>query len=122
MLHISTVWLLRPAFLALQDVVGIAVDGRMALLHVEPPGITPFQRCVQWHSKVLAHHSITQLKIHSADHLGIVAALLLQPEHVSEEVEVWKNPQIRFTEVDKDRDVQDGVWMEIAQTKCLELQ
>ena len=49
-------------------------------------------------------------------------ALLLQPEQVSEEVEVWKNPQICFAEVDKDRDVQDGVWVEIAYTKCLELQ
>ena len=63
-----------------------------------------------------------QLKIHSVDHLGIVAALLLQPEHVSEEVDVQKNPQIRFAEVDKNRDVQNGVWVEIAQTKCPELQ
>ena len=41
---------------------------------------------------------------------------------MSEEVEVRKNPQIRFVEVDKDRDVQDGVWVEIAWTNHLELQ
>ena len=55
-----------------------------------------------------------QLKIYSTDHLGTAVALLLQPEQVSEEVEVWKNPQIHFVEVDKDRDVQDDIWMEIA--------
>ena len=54
-----------------------------------------------------------QLKIYSADHLGTAVALL-QPEQVSEEVEVWKNRQICFAEVDKDRDMQDGVWVEIA--------
>ena len=98
------------------------MDSMLVLLHVEPPCVPPLQRCVQRHSKVLARHSITQLKIHSADHLGTAAALLLQPEQMSEEVEVWKNPQIHFAEVNKNQDVQDGVWVEIAQTKCPELQ
>ena len=31
-----------------------------------------------------------------------------------EEVEVEKNSEIRLTEMDKDRDVQDGVWVEVA--------
>jgi len=35
---------------------------------------------------------------------------------------VWKNPQICFTEVDKDQDVQNGIWVEIAQTNYPELQ
>ena len=93
--------------------VDVTADGRMALLHVEPPGVPPFQRSIQRYSDVLAHHSILELQIHSANHLGTTVAFLLQPEQVSEEVVVWKNPQIRLVEVDKDRDVQDGVWVEV---------
>ena len=33
-----------------------------------------------------------------------------------------KNFEMRLTEMDKDRDVQDGVWVEIAQTDTPELQ
>ena len=54
---------------------------------------------------------IPELQIYAADHLGTTAALLLQPEQVSKEVEVWKNPQIHLTEMDKDRDMQYGVWV-----------
>ena len=122
MLHVSTVWLLRPALLALWDVVDVIADCNVALLHVEPPGVPPLQRSIQRNSDVLAHHPILELQIYIAKHLGTAAAFLLQSEQVSKEVEVRKNPQIRFAEVDKDQDVQDGVWMEIAQTKCLELQ
>ena len=39
-----------------------------------------------------------QLKIHSADHLGTIAAFLLQPEQVTKEVEVGKDSEIRLTE------------------------
>ena len=39
-----------------------------------------------------------------------------------EEVEVGKNSKICLTKVDEDGDVQDGVWVEIAQTDSLELQ
>ena len=39
-----------------------------------------------------------------------------------EEVEVGKNPKIRLTEMDKNQDVQDGVWVEVAQSDSLELQ
>ena len=94
----------------------------MALLHVEPPGVPPFQRSIQRYSDVLARHSILELQIYTVDLLETTAALVLQLEQVSKEVEVWKNPQIRFIEVDKDRDVQDGVWVEIAQTNHPELQ
>ena len=80
MLHISTVWPLRPAFLALRDVVGITADGRMALLHVEPPGVPPLQRSIQRYSDVLARHLVSELHIYAADHLGTVASLLLQLE------------------------------------------
>ena len=63
-----------------------------------------------------------ELKINNADHLGTVATLLLQLEQMTEEVEVGKNSEICLTEMDKDRDVQDGVWVEVAQTNSLELQ
>ena len=48
---------------------------------------------------------IPELQIYAADHLGTTATLLLQPEQVSKEVEVWENPQKRLTEMDKDRDM-----------------
>ena len=102
--------------------VGIAADDRVALLHIEPAGIPPLQQRVQWHSKVLAHHSIAQLKIHATDHLGTTAALLLQSEQVTEKVEVGKDSEIRLTKMDEDRYVQYGVWVEVAQTDSLELQ
>ena len=41
---------------------------------------------------------------------------------MTEEVEVGKDSKICLAKVDKDRDVQDGVWVEIAQTNDLELQ
>ena len=93
--------------------VNVAVDCRMALLHVEPPGVPPLQRGVQRYSNVLACHLVPKLQIHAADHLGTTATLL-QPEQVTEEVEVGKNSKICLTEMNKDRDVQDGVWVEIA--------
>ena len=43
LIHISTARLLRLAPLVLQNLVDIAPDGRMALLHVKPPGIPPLQ-------------------------------------------------------------------------------
>ena len=122
LLHVIVVWFFRLALLALRDVVDVVVDCRVALLHVEPHGVPPLQRCVQWYSEVLAHHSITKSKILAADHLGTATALLLQLEQVSEEFEVWKNCQIRFIEVKTDRDVQDGVWVEVAQTDSPEFQ
>ena len=112
--HIGTGRFLRPAPLALRDVVGVAVDGRVALPHVEPPGVPPLQRCVQRHSKVLPRHSIAQLKVHSADHLGTTAASLLQSEQVAEEVEVRKDSEKCFTEMDEDRYVQYCIWVEVA--------
>ena len=41
---------------------------------------------------------------------------------MTKEVEMGKNSEICLIEMDKDGDVQDGVWVEIAQTKFLELQ
>ena len=63
-----------------------------------------------------------QLKIHSADHLGTTAASLLQPEQVTEEIEVCKDSEIRLIEIDEDRYVQYGIWVEVAQTNHPELQ
>ena len=100
--------------------VDVIVDCRVALLHVEPPGVPPFQRSVQQYINVLVGHPILELQIYAADHLGTTAALL-QPEQVFEVVEVRQNPQIRLTEMDKDRDVQYGVSVEIAQTNRPEL-
>ena len=111
---IGSARLRRPAPLVLQNVVDITADGRMALLHVEPPSIPPFQQCVQRHREVLAWHSIVKLKIHAADHLGTAAALL-QPEQVLKEVKVWKNSEIRLAEMDKHRNIQNSVRMKITQ-------
>ena len=46
MIHISTGRFLRLALLVLPNLVNVAPDGRMALLHVEPPSIPPLQRGV----------------------------------------------------------------------------
>ena len=40
---------------------------------------------------------------------------------MTKEVEVGMNSEICLTEMDKDRDVQDGVWVEVAETNSLEL-
>ena len=55
-----------------------------------------------------------ELKINVADYLGFAATLLLQPKQMTKEVEVGKNSEIRLIEMYKDRDVQDGVWVEVA--------
>ena len=109
LLHISTGWLLRPAPLVLRNLVDVASDGRMTLLHVEPPGIPPLQRGVQQHSNVLARHPIAELQIHTTDHSRTAPALLLQPKQVLEEVEVGNNAKIRLIEVNKDSNMQDSV-------------
>ena len=92
MLHVNTIWSLRPATLVLWDMVDVTTDCQVALFHVEPLGIPPFQRSVQRYVNILASHSVPELQIYAADHLGATAAFLLQPEQVSEEVEVRKNP------------------------------
>ena len=102
--------------------VGVAADSRVGLRPVEPLGIPPLQRHVQRHSKVHAGHSIAQLKVHSIDHLGTTATSLLQPEQVTKEVEVGKDSEICLVEMDEDKDVQNGIWVEIAQTNHPELQ
>ena len=93
MLHVNTVWYLRPATLVLRDMVDVAADCQVALFHVEPLGIQPFQRSAQRYINILAGHSIPELQIYATDHLGAAAAFLLQPEQVSEEVGVRQNPR-----------------------------
>ena len=114
LIHVSTARFLRPAPLVLRNVVDITADGRMTLLCVEPPSIPPLQRGVQRHSNVLTCHFIMELQIHTADHSRTAPALLLQPEQVSKEVEVGQNAKIRLVEVDKDSNMQDNIWMQIA--------
>ena len=80
MLHVNTIWSLRPATLALRDVVDVTPDYRVALLNVEPPGVSSFQRSIQRYINVLTSHTIPELQIYVADHLGTTAALLLQLE------------------------------------------
>ena len=80
MFHVSTVQFLRPAFLVLQNVVDVAADGGMALLHVESPGVPLLQRGIQRDSDVLTCHSVVELKINAADHSGTAASFFLQPE------------------------------------------
>ena len=70
----------------------VAADCRVALFHVEPLGIPPFQRSVQRYVNILVGHSISELQIYAANHLGATTAFLLQPEEMSEEVEVRQNP------------------------------
>ena len=72
--------------------VDVAADCRVALFHVEPFGIPPFQRSAQRYIDILVGHSISELQVDTVDHLGATAAFLLQPEEMSEEVEVRQNP------------------------------
>jgi len=39
-----------------------------------------------------------------------------QIEKVAEEIKMWENAKIVFTEMDEDRNVKDGVWAQIANT------
>ena len=105
MFHVSTVQFLRLAFLVLRDMVDVTTDCKVTLFHVEPLGVPPFQKSVQRHINVLTSHSIPELQIYTVAHLGTTTVLLLQLEQVSEEVELWQNPQKRLTEMNKDRDV-----------------
>ena len=43
LLRVNTIWFLRLALLALWDVVNVATDCNVALLHVEPPSFPPLQ-------------------------------------------------------------------------------
>ena len=61
LIHISIGQLLRLALLVLWNLVDVASGGRMTVLHVEPPGVPPLQRGIQWHSNVLARHPIMEL-------------------------------------------------------------
>jgi len=56
------------------------------------------------------------LKVYSADHLGTTTASLLQLELITEKVEVGRDTKECLTEVDKDKDVKNSIWVEIAQT------
>ena len=42
-------------------------------------------------------------------------SFLFEPKKVSEEIEMGKNAKIDLVEVDKHRNVQNSVWMEITQ-------
>ena len=77
LLHAILARQLRPTPLAFWDVVGITTNYWVALFHVEPSGVPPLQRCVKRYGKVFARHSIPQLEVHPADHLGTSAASLL---------------------------------------------
>ena len=55
----------------------VTADGRVVLFHVKPLGIPPFQGSVQWYANIIAGHSILELHIYAADHLGATAAFLL---------------------------------------------
>ena len=91
MLHVNDVGSLRSAIMALQDVVDVALNYRVALFDVEPSGVPTFQIGIQWYIDVLVGHPIPELQVHAADHFGTAAAFFLQTEQVPEEVEVRKN-------------------------------
>ena len=74
LLHVSAVGSLRPAIMALRDVVDVALNYRVALFDVEPPGIPSFQRGIQWYIDVLAGHPIPELQVHATDHFRTAAA------------------------------------------------
>ena len=91
LLHVSAVGSLRPAIMALRDVVDVALNYRVALFEVEPSGVPSFQRGIQWYINVLAGHPIPELQVHAANNLGTTVPFFLQTEQVPEEVEVRKN-------------------------------
>ena len=54
-----------------------------------------------------------ELQTHTTDNFGTAPSFLLQPEKVSEEIEMGKNAKIDLAEVDKHRNMQNSVWMDI---------
>ena len=101
--------------MALWDVVDVASNYRVALFDVELPGVPSFQGGVQWYIDVLTGHPILELQVHAANHLRTAAPFLLQTEQVPKEVELWKNTKKRLVEMHKDRHVQYGVGVQIAE-------
>ena len=55
----------------------VAADGWVVLFHVKQLGIPPFQGSIQWYADIIAGHSVPELQIYAADHLGAAAAFLL---------------------------------------------
>ena len=115
LLHVSVVGSLRPVTMVNQDVMDVASNHWVTLFDIEPSGVPTFQGGIQRYVDVFAGHPIPKLQVHAADHLGTAAPLLLQTEQVPEEVEVRKNTEKRLVEMDKDRNMQNGVGMQITE-------
>ena len=79
------------------------------LWHVEPSLCLILHVCVQWDSDVLPNHPILQLQLRATHNPRSRSPLRFQTEKVAEEIKMWENAKIGFTEMDEDRNVKDGV-------------
>jgi len=95
----SVAWSCTASFISLCDLSRV-------------PSVSPLKSKPGWALSLQGWMRCT-MKL-TADHLGTTPALLLQPEQVSEKIEVGKNTKICLVETDKQSNVQDHVQMEIA--------
>jgi hypothetical protein len=83
--------------------------------NVKPLLVPIFERGVPGAVKVLLLHPISKGQIHSIDNFGAaLGPLLPQAKQISKEVEMGLDSPICLTQVDKDRNKEDRVRMQIA--------
>ena len=80
------------------------------LWHVEPPLHPILHVCVQRGSDVLANHPISKLQVRATYYPRSRSPSSFQTEEVAEEIKMLKNVKIGFAEMDKDKDMKDGIW------------
>ena len=83
---------------------------------VEPPLCPILHVCVQWGSDVLANHLISKLQVCATYYPRSRSPSSFEIEEVAEEIKMWKNAKIGFIEMDKDRDMKDGICVQITET------
>ena len=64
----------------------------------------------------MTHHPVPKLQIRAAYDPRSRSSLGFQAEEVAEEIKMGKNAKIGLAEMDEDRDMNDGIWAEIAKT------
>ena len=68
---------------------------------------------------VLTHHPVPQLQISSTDHPRASSPLDFKAEEMAEKIKMGEDSKERFAKIDKDGNMQDGVWAKIANTDAI---
>lgn len=69
---------------------------------------------------VLLHHSVPQQQVYAADHLGRShTGERFEAEEMAEQIEVRSDSNECFTQVDKEGDVKDTIWIEMAEANAV---